>query len=136
MILAAKRSIVFLVAVSFVSCGLPHRAPAQSALTKGAATADAAVSRTDSTLPSTPEATSVAEAAAKGQPVLAMGALNAYADPDTSEFEFPEDENKHLVRDITVWLVAAAFVAFFIIKVFIEEDEEAPPDDTPPGKQI
>jgi hypothetical protein len=58
-----------------------------------------------------------------------------YAQPDTTEFEFPEDEEKHLARDITVFLIVSAFVAFFVIKVFLEgdtEEEPSPPDD---GKQ-
>ena len=78
----------------------------------------------------------VAGAVSAGQPVLAFGALNAYADPDTSEFEFPGEENEHLARDITVWVIAASFVAFFIVKVFIEDSDDEPEDTSPPGKQI
>jgi hypothetical protein len=46
------------------------------------------------------------------------------AQPDTTEFEFPEDENKHLVRDITVFVIAAAFVGYFLVKVFLEGDTD------------
>ena len=77
-----------------------------------------------------------ARTVAAGDPVLAFGALGATAEPDTSEFEFPDDGEKHLARDITVWVIATAFVAFFIVKVFIEQDDEEPEDNTPPGKQI
>ncbi len=52
---------------------------------------------------------------------------------DTTEVDFPEEEEqskKELVKDIAVFLVAAAFVGYFIIKVFLEGDtEELPPDD-------
>jgi hypothetical protein len=78
----------------------------------------------------------VVEVVSAGQPILAFGALNAYADPDTSEFEFPGEENEHLVRDITVWVIVAAFVAFFIVKVFIEDSDDEPEDNSPPGKEI
>lgn len=59
----------------------------------------------------------------------------AYAYSDTTEFEFPEEENDTLLRDIAVFVVASAFVAYFIIKVFLEGDtEEPPPDDG--GKKL
>jgi hypothetical protein len=54
----------------------------------------------------------------------AIPATGGFAEPDSSGFEFPDDENKHLVRDITVFLIASAFVAVFLIKVFLEEDKE------------
>ena len=57
----------------------------------------------------------------------AIPATGGFADPDSTEFDFPDDENKHLVRDITVFVIASVFVAIFIIKVFLEEDE--PEDD-------
>jgi len=58
--------------------------------------------------------------------------------PDTTEDDFflPEEtDKKKLYRDIAVFVVVSAFVAFFIIKVFIEEDDE-PADPEPPGKDI
>jgi len=59
------------------------------------------------------------------------------AQPDTtSEFEFPEEDNKHLVRDITVFVIVSAFVAFFLIKVFLEDDPPEQPDDDGGGKVI
>jgi hypothetical protein len=60
------------------------------------------------------------------------------APADTTELEFPieEEENrKHLIRDIGIFIVVSAFLAFFIVKVFIEEEEEAPPPEDP-GKEI
>lgn len=52
--------------------------------------------------------------------------------PDTSadDFVLPEEKSKkQLAKEIAIWAVAAAFVAFFIVKVFIQEDDEPPPDD-------
>lgn len=58
--------------------------------------------------------------------------------PDSTEDEFflpKEEDNKKLIRDITVFVIVSAFVAFFIIKVFIEKDEDPPPPDNN-GKPI
>lgn len=57
---------------------------------------------------------------------------------DTTELEFPEEEDeshKHLVRDVGIFIVVSAFLAYFLVKVFLEgEEEEPPPEDN--GKQI
>jgi hypothetical protein len=47
---------------------------------------------------------------------------------DSTDDEFlPEEGNtKKLVWDIAAWVVGAALVAFFIIKVFIEEEPDEP----------
>ncbi len=142
MICAVKKFITFLVVVCIVGHGLPRRAPASQSLPRGAATSgQAAAMPSSNTLRPVSSASSVsmrtvAGAVSAGQPVLALGALNAYADPDTSEFQFPGEENEHLIRDIAVWVIVATFVAFFIVKVFIEDSDDEPEDNTPPGKQI
>jgi len=62
----------------------------------------------------------------------------AAAPPDTAgdDFVLPEEkEKKQIAKEIAVWVIAAAFVAFFIIKVFIEKDDE-PADDGGNGKPI
>lgn len=62
----------------------------------------------------------------------------AAAQPDTTEDDFvlPEEKSKgQLAKEIAIWVIAAAFVAFFIVKVFIQEDEE-PDDDDDGGKDI
>jgi hypothetical protein len=54
------------------------------------------------------------------------------AEPEdtTDEFSLPEEKDtKKLVWEIAAWVVGAAIVGFFIIKVFIEEDEPEPTDD-------
>jgi len=59
--------------------------------------------------------------------------LSAAAFSDTTEVDFPEDEEKskkQMVKDIGVFVIVSAFVGYFIIKVFLEGDtEEPPPDD-------
>jgi hypothetical protein len=60
---------------------------------------------------------------------------------DTTDDAFlPEEKStKQLVWEITAWVVGAAIVAYFIIKVFIEEDTDEDDDDDggtkppPPG---
>ncbi|HEX6790115.1 MAG TPA: hypothetical protein VF247_02285 [Candidatus Krumholzibacteria bacterium] len=62
----------------------------------------------------------------------------AAAEPDTTDDDFvlPEEKSRsQLVKEIAVWVLAAAFVAFFIVKVFIQEDDE-PADDGNNGKPI
>ena len=68
---------------------------------------------------------------------LRYGAMIA-SEPDTSQagFEFPEEEKKHLARDITVFVIASAFIAAFVINVFLKGDTDTPPDNRPPGKTI
>lgn len=132
MMIVLKRITAFSVALAMVAAGLPRGATAEKALSGGAATAAEAAKGG-----STEEHDVSAREVEAGRPVLVMGALAAgYADPDTTEFDFPEDEHKHLARDITVWVIASAFVAYFIIKVFIEKDDEPAPDNKPPGKTI
>lgn len=130
MFLPGKRALVFLLTAAIVGYGLPRRASAASTLERGADTSEQAAR------PSTPAPVALADAAAAGEPVLAFGGLQSYSDPDTTDFEFPDEENKHLVRDVTVWVIASAFVAYFIIKVFLEEDEPEEEEEGPPGKDI
>ncbi len=71
---------------------------------------------------------------------LRDGALRAVEPPDTSRsvFDFPEEEkkNRHLARDITVFVIVSAFVAAFVIEVFLKGDTDTPVDNKPPGKTI
>jgi len=58
--------------------------------------------------------------------------------PDSTDDDFvlPEEKDKkQLATEIAVFVIAAAFVAFFIVKVFIEKDDE-PADDGGNGKDI
>jgi hypothetical protein len=51
--------------------------------------------------------------------------LAATAPPDTIDdgFTLPEEKSKkQITKEIIMWTVVAAFVAFFIVKVFIEKD--------------
>ena len=69
------------------------------------------------------------------QPTAAF--MNRWALSDTSDVDFPDEpeSEKHLVRDITIFVAVAAFVGFFIAEVFLKKDEdETPPEDD--GKPI
>jgi hypothetical protein len=58
--------------------------------------------------------------------------------PDTTDDDFvlPEEKSKkQLAKEIAIWTLAVAFVAFFIVKVFIEDDDE-PADDGGGGKDV
>jgi hypothetical protein len=66
-------------------------------------------------------------------------AANAAIDPpDTTDegFTLPEEKSKkQLAKEIAVWVITAAFVAYFIVKVFIEKDNSSSPPP-PSGKPI
>lgn len=130
MIDAVKKTVVFTLVVALVAVGLPH--PAHSGLARGAGTASEAASMPEAS--SSPESPQVS--ADDAAPVLAFGAMAAFDEPDTTEFQFPEEKKSSLAKDITVWVIASAFVAYFIIKVFLEKDKEEPVDNSPPGKKI
>lgn len=56
--------------------------------------------------------------------------------PDSTETVlFEEEEERNLVKEITVWIIGAAFVGYFIVKVFLEGDT-ADEEEEKPGKVI
>jgi hypothetical protein len=58
--------------------------------------------------------------------------------PDTTDDDFllPEEKSKKkIVKEILIWTIAAAFVAFFIVKVFIDHDDD-PAKDGGNGKDV
>ena len=109
-----------------VVCTLPRKSQAESDW-KGEASAD------DAAAPVSPSAAP----ADTFDSLRYDGWKAAFARSDTTGYEFPEDEDEnHLVRDITVFLIVATFLAFFIIKVWLEGDEEEDAPDTGGGKEI
>ena len=68
----------------------------------------------------------------------AGGWVLAFAASDTTEYDFPEEEgkNKHLIRDIAIWVIVAGMVGFFIIEVFIRGDTDDESTEKPPGKPL
>lgn len=56
--------------------------------------------------------------------VPASGFVAAVQDTTDDVFLPEEKSTKQLAWEIAAWIVGAAIVAFFIIKVFIEEDKE------------
>jgi hypothetical protein len=121
-----NRVVAVVLCVTVVVTGL-------SPLPAGAAGAERAA-RPGATPPGSLEGTQVSYRLRDAVPASSLVA----APPDTTEDDFflPEEtDNKNLVRDITVFVIVTAFVAYFIIKVFIENDPDPPPDDTN-GKPI
>ncbi len=61
--------------------------------------------------------------------------LAAFAYADTTEYEFPDEEEKkrNVVKDVIIWTTVAGFVAFFFIEVFLEGDTAA--EDPPPTRK-
>jgi hypothetical protein len=126
-----NKHIVIAVAFTFVLYITPHPAWGGDTLVAGKSSADEAA---EWRAPTTDTA---------GSPRLSTAMAGnfgaTYAQPDTTVFEFPEEENKHLIRDITVFVIAAAFVGYFLVKVFLEgdteEEEEEDNGKTIPGGQ-
>lgn len=110
-----NKHVVFLVLVAFASYVLPVDVIAGDSLEAGKRSAASAAEM--SPQGSTPEGTVPSLRYA-----IPMGV--GYAQPDTTEFEFPEEEEKHLYRDIAVFVIISGFAAYFLIKVFLEGDED------------
>jgi hypothetical protein len=124
-----NKQLVIFVLLTFACYVIPVHAPQAESLVAGKSSADAAASLQHDS----PKGSSV-------QLPLRFGLAldNAYTEPDTTGFEFPEEEKKHLVRDVTIFVIASVFVAYFVIKVFLEgdTDEETPSNggkDVPGG---
>jgi hypothetical protein len=115
-----KQYLVSLLSIAMVFVAVPSPALESAELPSGKPTSD--------------------EAAAPTLPVrnvLPFGALGeAYAFSDTTDYEFPEEEEeKGVWKDVALWVVVAGFVAFFVIKVFLEEEKDEPPKEEG-GKEI
>jgi hypothetical protein len=130
--------------VCLAAAGLSRPAHAGAEDLRGKATADAAAGKpalAGGPVPAaglTPPAAPVRAMSDAGVDALRFGAMSyALAQADTTEegFEFPDEEKNHTVRDIAVFVIVSAFVAYFIIKVFLEGDtDEETTDDG--GKEI
>ena len=130
------KPLIAILAVSLIAAGMPLRARSQQvSIPRGAPTSGAAALpssrgtlRNSSTLPPRDGVNDI----------LRYGALGQVAEPDSTEdeFEFPDEEKNHLARDITVFVIASAFVAFFIIKMFLEGDTDSSETDDGGGKPI
>lgn len=137
------RSFTLVVALCIAAAGLVRPARGDAADLRGKATADAAAGRP--LLAATPAGSApvapmvpVRAMTDAGVDALRFGAMSyALAQPDTVEggFEFPEEEKSHTVRDVAVFVIVSAFVAYFIIKVFLEGDEDEGTTDSG-GKDV
>lgn len=115
-----RKPIVYLLACTVTVCTLPRATRPASELPRGSGSADEAAAPP----PMTTEGS-----------VFGVGGYT-FTYSDTTEYEFPEEEKKHLYRDIAVFVIVSAFVAYFIIKVFIEQDEEPADNPGPPPKPL
>lgn len=118
-----NKHLVFAVLVTFAFHVLPSHTFADITLVPGERTSDEAASWEDDGTEDSGISTPLR---------FAVPLSHNYVQPDTTEFDFPEEEDKHLIRDITVFVIVSAFIAYFLIKVFLEEDveqEKTPPDD-------
>jgi len=122
-----SKTVAWVVMGAFFLQAFPAPSAAQLELRKGSPTAKQAVTTE-----------SHSESAEGSLPFRRFAGPIGFAtsQTDTTEFEFPEDERKHLTRDITVFVIASAFVAYFIIKVFLEGDTDDEAEPTKPGKPI
>lgn len=72
-----------------------------------------------------------------GPPVSLRGWSYGYAFADTTGYDFPEDTDEkstmQLAKEVTLWLIVAGFVAYFIVQVFFEPEDQQT-DTPPPGK--
>jgi hypothetical protein len=111
-----KISSVILI-LSLVAVGWPVNIAANNSFVKGADSSDDAAGPVDISPVSS----------------LLLYELNGfYHQPDSTEtMLFEEEEERNLIKEITVWVIGAAFVGYFIVKVFLEGDEEEPEPDKP-----
>lgn len=121
-----NRYVTCLVLVAFVAYVVPGPALGKGSFAGGKTTAEEAASWQTQPGDKTVEIATLSMANPLG---------GGYAQPDTTEFDFPEEESKHLYRDITIFLIVSAFVGYFIVKVFLQGDTEEEPEETG-GKKI
>lgn len=118
----AKKCLVYLVCITLVQLSIPRGARGGGGFPRGHDSADKA-------------AAARPEQLSNGH-TLSDGWQYAFASADTTDYEFPEEEEKrNLVREVAMYVVIAGFVAFFIIKVFLEGDTDLPPSDNGGGKE-
>jgi len=128
------RLLVYGVCCAFVSLVYPHGVVGKGSGLEGSRTSEEAALVEFDGPANRPSAPFIPFTFSGWRPTPAF--LSSSALSDTTELEFPEDEKeKHLVRDVGIFIVVSAFVAYFVIKVFLEgeKNEATPPDD---GKDI
>lgn len=121
-----KKLLSFILIFSLVASGLPGGAMGKNFFVKGEASAA--------------EAANTASPTNRPSPLLRS--IPAFrSQPDSTEtLLFEEDEERNLVKEITVWIIGAAFVGYFIVKVFLEGDTEETVQEKPkkeiPGSSV
>jgi hypothetical protein len=120
-----NRYLAFVVLLAFTSYVFPSNIFAGNELKTGKKTADEAATLRE-------QAPAPSDSATPLRYALPMS--GGQAEPDSTEFEFPEEEGKHLYRDIAVFTIVSVFLAYFVIKVFLEGDSEEDTQDDSGGK--
>jgi hypothetical protein len=117
-----KKYLVYLLSIAIIRLAVPSPAIGGCDFSSGKPTSNEAAALT------------LANSGDDTSPFGAIG--HALAFGDTTEYEFPEDEEaKGLWKDVALWVIVAGFVAFFVIKVFLEGDKDEPKKEEG-GKEI
>jgi hypothetical protein len=112
-----KKISSFILILSFIAVGWPLDCGALDSLPVGEKNSD--------------EAAGGANLRPTPSPML-RNLSGSYFQPDSTETSlFEEEEERNLIKEITVWVIGAAFVGYFIVKVFLEGDEEEPEEEEP-----
>ncbi len=116
-----KKFFLLFICFALIVCGMPQMSIGHDSFVRGEKTSDEAAQYKNEQLNSDP-----AEYRSIGFEVLSA---------DTTGTALYEEEDRNLVKEIIVWTIGAAFVGYFIVKVFLEGDtEETGPDK--PVKEI
>ena len=117
-----KRLLVYFLAVSIMAIGWPSLADSQRFVIDGAKSSEEAA-KYKAPLPQlSPAITN------------SLGFKSLLSDT-TQAVYYEEEEQRNLVKEMIVWFIGAAFVGYFIVKVFLQGDtDEDPPATT--GKQL
>jgi hypothetical protein len=118
LLIRCKKLTVYWVAISVVALGWTPAIGRPEQVTGNAGTADEAA-RYES--PPPPISPAVA---------ASLGFASLLSDT-TQTLYVEEEEHRNLVKEIIVWFIGAAFVGYFVVKVFLQGDT----DETPQPKQ-
>ena len=120
-----KRLLIYLITLSVVAVGWPPAAGSRQFDTAGAESAHEAARYESSQPPLSPAVTN------------SLGFASLLSDTTQSVY-IDEEEERNLVKEMIVWFIGAAFVGYFIVKVFLQgdTDKESPPSQGKPYPQL
>lgn len=121
-----KKFSCFILILSLATFGWPSTSTGERFFVKGEESADDAARFVNS----------------RPAPSSSLRTLDSFhTQPDSTEAVlFEEEEERNLVKEIAVWVIGAAFVGYFIVKVFLEGDTDEPEEEKPkkeiPGSAV